>query len=270
MINYIIDVESRKNIEEYINKIFNYYNGRINKVIPSSINIEWVLNDITTMAITNTSKTITIYPMVIANYSSDYNTFKVDIIMAIIHELHHVDQYIEYSQMHYREDFVKSVEIPVEFMTWCYIANHEYEISMLSGGYMYNANTLNYCINKYSKYNYNYYRIRSVDDYIFLIVDDILRAHANYNSYEFKPAFYECMNKPDVTLSINDNHIVIKSNNAYNNIHDLQNFAYNNYSICKYRENVHGCINECDDGSIIIQISIKSYNYMAEIYKKEV
>ena len=259
-------IEDRKEVEDFIHKVFNYYNGRINRIIPSFINIEWALYDITTMGITYTSKTVTIYPMVIAKYSKGNKHFKLNIIMSIIHELYHVNQYIEYSQMHYRKDFENSVEFPVEFMTWCYITNHEYEIATLSGGCTYNDNTLNSCISIYSAFKYGYYRIRSIDDYIFTVVDDILRSRSDYNANDFKPIFYECINKQDVSLSINDNNIIVKSNGVYNDIQEIQKFVYNNYSMYKYRENVKGCINEYDDGSIIIQLSIKSYNYMAEIY----
>ena len=259
-------IEDRKEVEDFIHKVFNYYNGRINRIIPSFINIEWILDDLNTLGFTNVAGTVTIYPMVFQYYSDSKIYFNLNIIMAIIHELHHVDQYIEYNQMHYRKDFVESIEFPVEFMTWC--ANHKCEISELTGGYCHNNDELNCNINKYSGYQYNYYRIRSIHDYIFTILDDIWRESAGYDPDYFKPIMYECMdNRSDIWLEINDNYVMIKENGVFNDIKEIQNFVYSNYNMYKYRENVKGGgIYECDDNSIIIKVNIKTYNYMAEIY----
>ena len=88
-----------------------------------------MLENSTNAGVTTTAKIVRIFPMVIARCVRNKNQLKSMLLVTIIHELYHVDQYIVPSRLEYDQEYVKSIEFPVEFMTWCYILNHEYEIS---------------------------------------------------------------------------------------------------------------------------------------------
>jgi len=129
-------IEKQNEIEMLIKNIFNYYNGKINNIIKAKLIIDWRGNYITNEAGCCIAPGIVyIFPMAGFRYCpTDYNIYKQYIVMTVLHELHHVDQYIieRYNTKQYPE-YQFSIEAPVEVHTNIFIANHINEIHNLFG-----------------------------------------------------------------------------------------------------------------------------------------
>ena len=117
-------------VNEFIYKVFNYYNGRINIFNPAVLHIEWVRKmNSENGATTRNPNVITIFPRVIQRYFPDPYWFYYNIILCIIHELHHVDQDISFVRMATDAMYVHNIEAVVEMDTYLYMANHQREIA---------------------------------------------------------------------------------------------------------------------------------------------
>ena len=72
-------------VNEFIYKVFNYYNGRINIFNPAVLHIEWVRKmNSENGATTRNPNVITIFPRVIQRYFPDPYWFYYNIILCII------------------------------------------------------------------------------------------------------------------------------------------------------------------------------------------
>ncbi len=257
------NIENREEINTFINNVFNYYNGRINRIIPSIIEINWcMLENSTNAGVTTTAKIVRIFPMVIARCVRNKNQLKSMLLVTIIHELYHVDQYIVPSRLEYDQEYVKSIEYPVEFMTWCYILNHEYEISQFID-FNFSIKGIMDFVNTYSSYPYRYHRTTYID-YLCCVIDDICRFYDNqFYDYVKSAIFDGFKSNKDIQIIINDNSIFIKKNNIYEDIKKVQIFLHNNYFANRCRGDVNMEIeNRCD--TIVINIKAKLYNIIAE------
>ena len=261
------NIENREEINTFINNVFNYYNGRINRIIPSIIEINWcMLENSTNAGVTTTAKIVRIFPMVIARCVRNKNQLKSMLLVTIIHELYHVDQYIVPSRLEYDQEYVKSIEFPVEFMTWCYILNHEYEISQFID-FNFSIKGIMDFVNTYSSYPYRYHRITYID-YLCCVIDDICRFFDDEFYNYIKSILYEAFNSDkDMKFIINNNSIFIKKNNNYEDIRKVQIFLHNNYFANRCRCNPSIKI-KTDKKLSIINIQVKMYNVMAELAYK--
>lgn len=261
------NIENREEINTFINNVFNYYNGRINRIIPSIIEINWcILENSTNAGVTTTAKIVRIFPMVIARCVRSKNQLKSMLLVTIIHELYHVDQYIIPSRLEYDQEYVKSIEFPVEFMTWCYILNHEYEISQFID-FNFSIKGIMDFINTYSLNQYRYHRTTYID-YLCCVIDDICRFFDNEFYNYIKTILCEAFNSDkDMKLIINNNSIFIKKNNIYEDIKKVQIFLHNNYFMNRCR--CDASVEVTNKNDVVINIQAKMYNVMAELaYKR--
>ena len=134
MLNKYIDSVGRENIESFIINVFNYYNGKINIFNPAVLEIEWAnrYGD-PRGGTTSNPNIVTIFPRVSARMMSndgitDPYWLYYNLLMCIIHELHHVDQEINFIRLSYDEAYKSYIEGSVEVETMMYIANHQQEI----------------------------------------------------------------------------------------------------------------------------------------------
>ena len=89
--------------EDFIFKVFNYYNGRINAFnTPAVLSINWV-NYGTIAGSTRLPNIVEIKPMVVLSYilnkNQNLNYFYYYLLETIIHALFHVDQIIDYRRV---------------------------------------------------------------------------------------------------------------------------------------------------------------------------
>ena len=121
---------NKNKANEFINKVFNYYNGKINTIVPAKLIIKWnYMDNRTAIADTSSPNIIYVYPEKCYNISdkSEYD-FYVIIVEAIIHELFHVDQVIDRYRSNYDMDYRQQIETAVEYQVVSYIMNNKDEI----------------------------------------------------------------------------------------------------------------------------------------------
>ena len=129
MINYNNIDQDKAEITEFIYKLFSYYNGRINLFNPAKLNIDWALHEDSTKGGSTTNPNIvTIFPRVIQRFYSNINDIKFSLLVCVIHELFHVDQYIDYIKLEEDKEYYNIIDNTVEMETYLYITNHRQEL----------------------------------------------------------------------------------------------------------------------------------------------
>lgn len=117
-------------VEEFIWKVFNFYNGRINKMnYPAKLEINWC--DIKKSSVSGYSllpNVVVINPLVINKYFPDSLHFYDCILETIIHELFHTDQIIDCIRIVYDKGYEDYIEDAVEVETSLYMLQHQQEI----------------------------------------------------------------------------------------------------------------------------------------------
>jgi len=129
VITLIADINQIHEINEFINLVFNFYNGKINTFNRAVLNIDWsgqMDND--NAGTTSNPNLVYIFPAVILRHFPDMYWAKYNLLTCIIHELHHVDQFINYTRMRTDYKYKEEIEAVVEMETYLYIANHQHEI----------------------------------------------------------------------------------------------------------------------------------------------
>ena len=114
---------NKAEINDFINKVFNKFNGKINCVNKAILIIDWLQHyEHNNGAITRNPNVVTIYPLVIARNSISVETLKYQILICIIHELYHCDQDIDYIRSLTDKDYIHGIESAVEFESNMFIA----------------------------------------------------------------------------------------------------------------------------------------------------
>lgn len=209
----MIDIfQNREIIDNFIQAVFNYYNGVINVFnYPAKLIIDWAARyDSDVGGSTRNPNIVYIYPMVTYRHTikSDYWYF-YNLLVSIIHELHHIDQVICYPKL-YNVNYQTHIENCVELETYLYIANHQKEIEdkfgivdtvpynkyhlayeMFEDGYMYQRKT------------YQTHLISILQDILYMERCDVIDTFANllYDPYA------------RITMHINDKALMLKSGN---------------------------------------------------------
>ncbi len=129
MIN-ILELRDKETVNKLIYRIFNYFNGKVNKFNNNAtLEIEWgELYNQTAGAISRNPNIIIIYPKVIARYMGSEYWFWYNVIVSIIHELYHTDQDISYYRMTFDKAYISYIENTVELESYLYIANNQVAI----------------------------------------------------------------------------------------------------------------------------------------------
>lgn len=124
---------TREWINNFIFKVFNYYNGKINSLNRCTLEIEWVdKQESTILGQTLNPNIVKIFPKIIFRNANSFQTFVFNMIMVVIHELHHADQFILYDMVAIDPEYNFTIEAPVERETARYILYNLDEIETLS------------------------------------------------------------------------------------------------------------------------------------------
>ena len=123
MVNY-------EELNNFIIKVFNYYNGKINVINRAVLDINWC--NLIGYNITGHSclpNIVSINPMVIIR-TLNYNMYsaKATIVLTIIHELYHIDQAIDYHMYTIDDKYKDLIENSCELQTIIYMLGHIQEI----------------------------------------------------------------------------------------------------------------------------------------------
>lgn len=255
---------NKKAINDFIYKVFNYYNGKINYFNKAILDIDWAeLNSISNAGTTRNPNLVTIFPKVIMRYNQQYDIFNFyyAIIYTIIHELYHIDQIIDYIKMKNDIKYMEYIERAVETQTVIYISNHIKEISDNFGIEIYDNNS--YFSNEIAYWNngYSYFR-RKYDDHLIILLNEIIA-----NAINTKPLFdairYNILtNTGKISITINDFKILIQSDGILINVDDINRMLYEHYFKYDYRYRTNVDINiqnknNTNDINIIINTDLK-------------
>ena len=117
-------------IIEFAHRVFDYYNGRINVFNNKAIlYIDFV--NVWGSGVVGTSRNpniVYLYPYVLERYVETAYDFWYNMIVTIIHELHHIDQDINYIRLSKDSKYKEYIEDSVDVSTYLYIANNRKEI----------------------------------------------------------------------------------------------------------------------------------------------
>lgn len=254
-------------VNAFIQKVFNYYNGRINIVnYPAMLNINWAGLQYGNEEAGNTRlpNIVEICPMVIKNHvfknykGMESFAFYYIIIETIIHELFHIDQIIDYWQLGIY-NYKMSIECAVETQTNIYIASHAREILENFGidiSYVDNKKTICRYDNGYA-YHRKYY-----EDQIIALISIMERSIDISNLIKaIKTNIKNLSGK--ITITLNGQSIVVQDNSYLIPIAIINQIFYDN--LYKYKLfNKILCTYDIDGNNIIINININAGNIMVK------
>ena len=226
--------EEEQNFRDYINdfiyKVFNYYNVKINIFNKAVLRIDWVnhygkIDKV--LAYSAPPNKIVIFPNIIrASINNMYNLM-INIIECIIHELYHTDQLIDYTRMVTgHSDYVYSIEAPVEVETNLYILNHIKEIYDIFGVDI--SMDYNVFLGRYKRYDVGFRYIRR--DYLSHLLVCFKGALFSIDDFRKLELYVEWIRKAingRIFLEINGITYYLYHDGEYFDLNDLNKFLNN-------------------------------------------
>lgn len=224
----MLSFQQEREIIEYSNRVFNYFNGKINRVVPAKLNIRNNLDK--NILAQNVFNIINLYLYNIISYYKDINEIKLNIIITIVHELSHIEQDVDSLKYIRNDEYCRLIENQNNYNTYRYLYHNHVDISNslniildLELGYIYN-NYIYY--SEYGQYQSidlcNYYKkciklisVHNSDKNIQLQIDKI------FNSDNISFVFN------NLRLDLKQNGILNNNVNQFNNAIEL----CNNYNI---------------------------------------
>lgn len=266
--------EMERELIEFTQKVFNYYNGKINKV---NNHVELCFSDnsytgLCAFGATNHSLVEVYLDEIISKRDFDIYEIHDEIIYTIIHELYHCDQSIDNDLVVKFNDkyYINYMESSVDFMTISYIMNHLQEIErefnhkvlpdeVRDKNYAYSIISNRWAENT-CKGSIKYNRL-NIEAYYKFIFDTYLQIKMGYN---FDFSLYN-----DITLIINDCQYIIPIIRDREFIKDtsLLNHAISHIIfINSFRFNMDTIVEE---GHLIIDYTVEIANNNPFIYSEK-
>lgn len=249
--------DAKRAKEQFIRKVFDYYNGKINKFNnPAVLNIEWD-GKLNTAGDYKLPNRVTIRPYVIAEYSKEnYMIFNFKVIEVIIHELYHADQVISSDRSKYKNE-----EDAVEKQTLIYISTHRQEIMKQFGldiYHVYKNDTFEKAISAID--DKCVYTPRKYTDHLFMIFADCGIYDNNLSEILMNKIIEYNINNSVGSLKIivNDITLVIQDKRYLFPVSQLNNFFYSklyNANFNKYDAKCNWSENSIDGWDIVININ---------------
>ena len=248
----------RKMINEFIVKVFSYYNGTINKVnYPALLQIEWInKHDIRSIGISTNPNVVRIYPAVLLReLGANANEYEIkyNLLETIIHELFHTDQVIYYEMMVTNAQYRNAIEAQVELQTALYIATHSNEINMFIDNTVIDNDALNKVINRFYPIGGLYHR-RTYTEHILIILSEIFdKVYMDKISQDIR-FIIEHNTNLKIRVLLNNNELVIKEGANLASINQINMFFHNLYFqySCRWKESAR-IVKDGDGLTIIIK-----------------
>ena len=198
-------------INEFIIKVFNYYNGKINVINRAVLDINWAnLYDSNTVGLSKLPNIVQINPNVIINhYDGDVEDIKLNILCTIIHELYHTDQLINYIFYTSDSNYARLIESACEIETNYYISSHTHEINNVFGLTIKYDRDSNDAFLKYWYIPGVRYQRRYYHDHIFMNIDDICDFSVEASENVYNQLLNSINDRDDILLIINNDIIPI-------------------------------------------------------------
>ena len=222
------------NINKFITRVFNYYNGKINVFNNQArLDIEWMdLLDRSTGAISMNPDIVVVYPSITHRFCHTRYWFYYNTIVSIIHELFHIDQIICYPNM-LKPMYNMSIEAPVELNTYMYMAGHQRELlQQFNFTDVVAFDTYYDTIKDQFDLGYQYHR-RNYKTHMICILQDMLYV----DKHPFIDKFIEIFDNPEsvIDISIGDDIIRLKDKLLCCPLKQLNDFLYDRYFKYNFR-----------------------------------
>ena len=243
-------------INKFIQKVFDYYNGRINIFNPARLIIEWCgkykyqSEDAGHSRLPNL---VIINPNVILRNAEDLPNFKYYIIETVIHELYHTDQIISFSAIATDANYTAAMESATEIQTIIYIANHLPEIGTLFGIEIDLGGAVERHLARYDAFHFPYHR-RHYPDHLYMILDESTKAAPEDRQalLNICRAYFDDPEK-SIKATINNRKLIIKDHAHIAPITAFNDFFY--YNFFQYDHN-RGVFTTVDPRKKVLDISI--------------
>ena len=260
MINY-------NEINDFIIKVFNYYNGRINIINKAVLDINWCnLIECPAGGYSKLPNIVIVNPMVILRFfNHDEFSIKMNIIETIIHELYHSDQLINYNLYMSDKNYNTFIENACEVQTFIYITGHLNEVSrLISENAVCSCDKVQFdnVIRALDIPGVKYQR-RYFYDHIFMCIDDIcdLDKKISLKVYEFIKN--NVINRDTIIININDEVINICANKQLITIDEFNSIMMK--FVCSGVHNVsHSIGYNKDTNTLIVTINTEIVNLMCK------
>lgn len=250
-------------INDFIIKVFNYYNGKINVVNKATLDINWCnLIGCNAGGYSRMPNIVVINPIIISRfYENEYN-IKLCIIETIIHELYHTDQIINYTLYATDINYNKFIENSCELQTIIYIMGHIQEIYNIFGIYIdIDRNAYGKMLNYYYTPGISYQRIR-FHDHVFACIDNLCSIGVEFGTQIYNAMVNAINNNRNIIIFINNEILHVCVNGDIMPIDDF-NEAIVKYSCTGlYNADIEFSIKENHD--LYITIEIKCMNNMCK------
>lgn len=232
---------NRDNTIKFIRKVFNYYNGIINRFCKARLIVNWSMRcNSPNGATTSNPNIVTVFPLVMNRFVNNEFQFYYVIFESIIHELYHIDQCIDFIRMTVDHLYKDQIESAVEIQTKIFMASHRKEI-LENFGLDISSITNDYYrerIKGYDIYNYPYKRKRIIDHWFYVLREVIHNADDLLNLYNNVLEGIVNFNTK-LSIEINNNKFIIFDSNDNNqfisDINEFNCFMYFNYFYYTYR-----------------------------------
>lgn len=212
-------------IESFILKVFNYYNGKINLFNNNAkLNINWAnMMDTSIGGYSIYPNIVIIYPRIIYRYSQDIEDFKMTVVEVIIHELTHTDQIIDYDLYDSNKEYTDYIEYACQLQAQLYILSNTNDI--------YNKFGIRINLNKKQQeeiirfwyYPGVYYNRRKYVDHICMLIYFLYPICDKNKIYEIISSIQN--NDKNLIITINNNEIVVKNEYGFVNLNQFNDFA---------------------------------------------
>ena len=253
-------------INDFIIKVFDYYNGRINIINKAVLDINWA-NQMTSNVggFSRLPNIVIVNPMVIIRfYNNDEAAIKIALIEVIIHELYHSDQILNYKLYASDVNYNRYIEHSCEFQTILYVAAHLQEIYNVFGvdAYVSSKKDYNKWLNYWDIPGASYLR-RYYYDHIFMCIDDMCAINKEIVSDVYQFIKDNIENKDDIIININDEIINVCLNGILMPIDEFNN-KIRKY-VCTGIHNVsHQITYGMDTKEMVIDIKTEVLNLMCK------
>lgn len=238
------------NIRDSAIKIFNHYNGIINRIIPAELTIEMTtpLPKAKLMGSRYYPNRVYLYLSNILK-AADGNIHAVItlIVNTIIHELYHIDQSVICQRCINDKQYVTQIETEVEFMVYSYIMNNKESVTKVAkdafswalgtnDNFMITyigANEVTTAADIFNNGVYLYNRVNNIYDHILIGIKNILFNHPKCD--DIMQQIYNILaNGIPFAIVINDDPLVITDYDDEGDLcivdmNDINMYMYNTY-----------------------------------------
>jgi len=209
----------------YIKTVFNYYNGKINIINqPAVLDINWLKQpQCLAGGWSKSPNKVILNPQCMIDFYDNIVDVILFTVEAVIHELYHTDQLIDYNRMMEDELYRAQIESACEIEAKLYMANHQNEIMSLTGGYCLTAEYCMEMVRKLERYR-SRYRRATIIEHIWSILINLVYLNLNERKELYDILQRTISNSIDMLMVLNGDEIWLFKDNVFTDIKYINAF----------------------------------------------